>query len=131
MDSQRCRHRPELYPARQQFAATGFLMASYVMCPEEASGVAARYGKFYLKRQHVPVGVCVAREVERMAVVTPSAPAAVGGATLAVSEAVAVKNLVEPRKCACIGSRYVGIDIVLLPVDPPKVKPEAVGRSWP
>ena len=93
MRAQRGRGRAELHPARVAFLVAGAHVPADVVRPEEAPDVPGGGGERHLEREHLPAGVRVAGEMDRMAMIAPAGPAA--------------ERLAAQRRARCAGDNSI------------------------
>ena len=119
----------ELRPARVELGVGAVVESADVMCPEKTAGVAAGRREVDLEAQYVPVAHRVARELDGMAVVAPSAPAGEALSAQAVASRVVVVELIEPGDVASRRAAHGGVKVVLLPVLPPESHADGVAPA--
>ncbi|CDD26137.1 unknown [Alistipes sp. CAG:29] len=117
----------ELRPAHRQLGVRIAAEPADIMRPVVAARVAAGSRELNLESQHFPVGLRVARELDRMAMVTPTRPTAVTGAAQPLALGLAVVELVDPLQRRGAVAAHLGIEVVLLPVEPPEIGAHILG----
>ena len=86
----------ELDPSRIAFLVAAAHVPADVVRPEEAPDVPGGRGERHLEREHIPAGVRVAGEMDRMAMVAPAGPAAETLTAQVVPARAAIIVLVQP-----------------------------------
>ena len=117
--AQRRAQRSKLTPPGVGFLVAAAHVPADVMGPKETADITGCCRKRHLECQHLPAGVGIAGEVNRMPVVAPAGPAAEGLAPGPAALRAAVVIVIQP--CQILDVRHAARERILLPVQPPEI----------